>query len=71
MVWEFDEILGIWVCSLRLGEMFLKGVLIVTGFFGGFWFCLWFIYERMDFFLINGKIGFWRMWVIKDNIICD
>ena len=62
MVWEPDETSGIWVCSLRLGEMSSKGASTATGSSGGFWSCLWFTHERIDFFLTNGKTGSWRIW---------
>ncbi|CAI4062794.1 Elongator subunit ELP2 SKDI_07G4520 [Saccharomyces kudriavzevii IFO 1802] len=71
MVWEPDETSGIWVCGLRLGEISSKGASTATGSSGGFWSCLWFTHEGMDFFLTNGKTGSWRMWGTKDNIICD
>ncbi|CAI4063810.1 hypothetical protein SUVZ_07G4280 [Saccharomyces uvarum] len=71
MVWEPDETSGIWVCGLRLGEISSKGASTATGSSGGFWSCIWFTHEGMDYFLTNGKTGSWRMWCTKDNIICD
>ncbi|EJS43568.1 elp2p [Saccharomyces arboricola H-6] len=71
MVWEPDETSGIWICGLRLGEISSKGASTATGSSGGFWSCLWFAHEGMDFFLTNGKTGSWRTWCTKDNIICD
>lgn len=62
MIWEQDEISGVWVCASRLGELSSKGASTATGSSGGFWSCLWFSDSDSDFILTNGKTGSWRMW---------
>lgn len=58
MVWEMDELSGIWVCVHRLGEMSIKGASTATGSTGGFWTCLW----MDDVILTSGKTGSFRMY---------
>ncbi|AGO13452.1 AaceriACL116Wp [[Ashbya] aceris (nom. inval.)] len=62
MLWEPDEISGIWVCGSRLGEFSSKGASTATGSAGGFWSCLWFGTGEAEYILANGKTGSWRMW---------
>ncbi|AAS51112.1 ACL116Wp [Eremothecium gossypii ATCC 10895] len=62
MLWEPDEISGIWVCASRLGEFSSKGASTATGSAGGFWSCLWFATGDAEYILANGKTGSWRMW---------
>ncbi|SMN17710.1 similar to Saccharomyces cerevisiae YGR200C ELP2 Subunit of Elongator complex, which is required for modification of wobble nucleosides in tRNA [Maudiozyma saulgeensis] len=71
MVWEPDESSGIWVCGLRLGEISSKGASTATGSSGGFWSCLWFNREGVDYILTNGKTGAWRVWSTTDNLQVD
>ncbi|CCH62523.1 hypothetical protein TBLA_0H02380 [Henningerozyma blattae CBS 6284] len=68
MVWEPDEVSGIWVCGLRLGEMSSKGASTATGSSGGFWTCLWFECDGKEYILTNGKTGSWRIWSSTDNL---
>ncbi|SSD60177.1 related to Elongator complex protein 2 [Saccharomycodes ludwigii] len=62
MVWEPDELSGVWICSSRLGELSSKGASTATGSVGGFWSCLWFTNESNEYILTNGKTGSFRMW---------
>ncbi|KAG0670339.1 Elongator subunit elp2 [Maudiozyma exigua] len=71
MVWEPDESSGIWICSLRLGEISSKGASTATGSSGGFWSCLWFTKDGVDYILTNGKTGAWRVWSTTDNLQVD
>ncbi|CAB4256451.1 similar to Saccharomyces cerevisiae YGR200C ELP2 Subunit of Elongator complex, which is required for modification of wobble nucleosides in tRNA [Maudiozyma barnettii] len=71
MVWEPDESSGIWVSSLRLGEISSKGASTATGSSGGFWSCIWFNKEGIDYILTNGKTGAWRVWSTTDNLQVD
>lgn len=67
IIWEPDEISGVWVCTSRLGELSSKGASTATGSSGGFWSCMWFSHESKEYILTNGKTGAWRIWVSNDN----
>ncbi|CCE61556.1 hypothetical protein TPHA_0A04810 [Tetrapisispora phaffii CBS 4417] len=67
MVWAPDEASGIWVCASRLGEISSKGASTATGSTGGFWSCVWFSNNDVDYILTNGKTGSWRVWETKDR----
>lgn len=69
MVWEPDNVSGIWICSARLGELSSKGASTATGSSGGFWSCLWFTHNEKDFILTNGKTGAWRIWTSTDGMM--
>ncbi|RLV89540.1 Elongator complex protein 2 [Spathaspora sp. JA1] len=62
MIWEMDQDSGIWVCVNRLGEMSIKGASTATGASGGFWSCLWFIENDVQYVLANGKTGSFRVY---------
>ncbi|CCH42313.1 elongator complex protein [Wickerhamomyces ciferrii] len=69
MIWEPDEISGIWICSSRLGEISTKGASTATGSSGGFFASIWFNNgEGTDYILTNGKTGAWRLWKSQDQI---
>lgn len=68
MMWEPDEISGIWICSSRLGEISTKGASTATGSSGGFWAALWFNdAQGKEYILTNGKTGAWRLWSSEDQ----
>ncbi|CAR29562.1 ZYRO0G11660p [Zygosaccharomyces rouxii] len=67
MVWEPDESSGVWICGSRLGEISSKGASTATGSSGGFWSCLWFNHDGLEYILTNGKSGSWRVWSSSDN----
>ena len=67
MVWEPDASFGIWVCSMRLGDVSTKGGSTATGSSGGFWSCMWFTRDGTDYILTNGKTGSWRIWEVKNS----
>lgn len=71
MVWAPDETSGIWVCTLRLGEISSKGASTATGSSGGFWSCLWFHFKDKDYILTNGKSGSWRIWEAAGELFCE
>lgn len=71
MVWEPDEVSGVWICSARLGELSSKGASTATGSSGGFWSCLWFDNEGDEYILTNGKTGAWRVWRSSDGVLWD
>ncbi|CCF59150.1 hypothetical protein KAFR_0G01170 [Kazachstania africana CBS 2517] len=71
MVWEPDEASGIWVCGLRLGELSSKGASTATGSAGGFWSCLWFTQNDVDYILTNSRTGAWRFWSVTDGTIVE
>ena len=69
MIWEPDDVSGIWICSSRLGEISTKGASTATGSSGGFWAALWFNdAEENEYILTNGKTGAWRLWSSNDQI---
>lgn len=71
MIWEPDEVSGIWVCRSRLGEISSKGASTATGSVGGFWSCLWFQNSGKEYILTNGRTGSFRIWSSSDQIIWD
>ncbi|SCU79248.1 LAMI_0A07954g1_1 [Lachancea mirantina] len=71
MIWEPDELSGVWVCATRLGELSSKGASTATGSAGGFWSCLWFNANGRDIILTNGKTGSWRKWISNDALGWD
>lgn len=69
MIWEPDDISGIWISSSRLGEISTKGASTATGSSGGFWATLWFNDGKgTDYVATNGKTGAWRLWSTQDQI---
>ncbi|GAP89096.2 putative elongator complex protein 2 [Rosellinia necatrix] len=61
-IWESDPSSGIWVTSVRLGEISReKGATTATGSTGGFWTGLW----SPDGASVTclGRTGSWRVWV--------
>ncbi|CAI5759461.1 unnamed protein product [Candida verbasci] len=66
-IWEMDLDSGIWVCVNRLGEMSIKGASTATGSSGGFWSCLWFIYNNEQYIIASGKTGSFRVYKSKTD----
>lgn len=61
-IWEVDKESGIWVCTIRLGEINeQKGATTATGSTtGGFWIGLW--SSCGDNVVSLGRTGSWRLW---------
>ncbi|KAJ9111971.1 hypothetical protein QFC19_000893 [Naganishia cerealis] len=57
MIWEMDKESGIWCSISRLGEMSIKGASTATGASGGFWSCLWFAKDDIEYIMASGKTG--------------
>lgn len=61
-IWELDPISGVWICTVRLGELSSqKGATTATGSTGGFWIGLW--SPKGDAVVSLGKTGSWRLWI--------
>lgn len=59
--WEAEANSGIWVCTIRLGEISeQKGATTATGSTGGFWIGLW--SPNGDRVVSLGRTGSWRLW---------
>lgn len=67
MIWEMDETSGIWVCRNRLGELSIKGASTATGASGGFWSCLWFMENSIQYIAAVGKTGSVRCYKAIDE----
>lgn len=63
MIWEMEQLSGVWVCTSRLGEVSIKGASTATGSSGGFWSCLWINDNDNECILANGKNGSVRKYV--------
>ncbi|KAF2710061.1 WD40 repeat-like protein [Pleomassaria siparia CBS 279.74] len=60
-MWESDPTSGVWVCTMRLGEISAqKGSTTATGSAGGFWIGLW--SPDGNSVVSLGRTGSWRMW---------
>ncbi|KAI1342645.1 RNA polymerase II Elongator subunit [Xylariaceae sp. FL0016] len=60
-IWEADPSSGIWVTTVRLGEISReKGATTATGSTGGFWTGLW--SPDGTFVTCLGRTGSWRLW---------
>ena len=65
-IWERDETSGIWLCSIRLGEISAqKGSTTATGSTGGFSIGLW--SPDGDGVLSLGRTGSWRLWQYEEE----
>ncbi|OAA54207.1 RNA polymerase II Elongator subunit [Cordyceps fumosorosea ARSEF 2679] len=65
-IWEADSTSGIWVSTVRLGEISReKGATTATGSTGGFWTGLWSPDGRSVACL--GRTGSWRRWERSDD----
>lgn len=65
-IWESDPTLGVWVCSMRLGEISAqKGSTTATGSAGGFWIGLW--SPDGNSVVSLGRTGSWRMWTYTSS----
>ncbi|KAH3662621.1 hypothetical protein OGAPHI_005873 [Ogataea philodendri] len=62
MLWEPDQGSGVWISSVRLGEMSIKGASTATGASGGFWSTLWIFNGNTETIITNGKTGSFRCW---------
>ncbi|KXJ92971.1 WD40-repeat-containing domain protein [Microdochium bolleyi] len=63
-IWEADPTSGIWLSSVRLGEISReKGATTATGSTGGFWTGLWSVDGNSVACL--GRTGSWRVWDYK------
>lgn len=68
LVWQPDEVSGIWICSSRLGEISQKGASTATGSSGGFWASLWYTDGLgKEHIMTNGRTGSWRHWISDDG----
>lgn len=60
-IWELDTVSGVWVCTVRLGEINAqKGATTATGSTGGFWVGLW--SPDGETVVSLGRTGGWRLW---------
>ena len=65
-IWESDPTSGVWVCTIRLGEISAqKGSTTATGSAGGFWIGLW--SPDGNSVVSLGRTGSWRMWTYKSS----
>ncbi|KAF2789182.1 WD40 repeat-like protein, partial [Melanomma pulvis-pyrius CBS 109.77] len=65
-IWESDPTSGVWVCSMRLGEISAqKGSTTATGSAGGFWIGLW--SPDGNSVVSLGRTGSWRMWTYASS----
>ncbi|PHH79051.1 hypothetical protein CDD82_2700 [Ophiocordyceps australis] len=65
-IWQADASSGIWVSTVRLGEISReKGATTATGSTGGFWTGLWGPHGRSVACL--GRTGSWRTWQLLDD----
>ncbi|VEU19628.1 DEKNAAC100251 [Brettanomyces naardenensis] len=64
MIWKPDAVSGVWVSTVRLGEMTIKGASTATGASGGFFCAEWILDEEegREVILTNGKTGSFRCW---------
>lgn len=67
MIWEMDQESGIWCSISRLGEMSIKGASTATGASGGFWSCLWFAKDGVEYIMASGKTGAIRTYCNGDT----
>lgn len=69
MIWQPDEISGVWVTTTRLGELSIKGASTATGASGGFWSSIWYSDDvsEKEYIFTHGKTGSWRVWSSKDE----
>ena len=59
--WEAEAKSGIWICTIRLGEISeQKGATTATGSTGGFWIGLW--SPEGEKVVSLGRTGSWRLW---------
>ena len=60
-IWESEPSSGVWVCTIRLGEISAqKGSTTATGSTGGFYIGLW--SPNGEKLISLGRTGSWRMW---------
>ena len=60
-IWESEPNSGVWVCTIRLGEISAqKGSTTATGSTGGFYIGLW--SPNGEKLISLGRTGSWRMW---------
>ena len=60
-IWESEPNSGVWVCTIRLGEISAqKGSTTATGSTGGFYMGLW--SPNGEKLISLGRTGSWRMW---------
>ncbi|KAB8360804.1 hypothetical protein FH972_024538 [Carpinus fangiana] len=65
-IWELDVVSGVWVCTVRLGEISAqKGATTATGSAGGFWIGLW--SQDGSAVISLGRTGSWRLWSHSDS----
>lgn len=65
-IWESDPTSGVWVCTMRLGEISAqKGSTTATGSAGGFWVGLW--SPDANSVVSLGRTGSWRMWTYTSS----
>jgi elongator complex protein 2 len=65
-IWESDPTSGVWVCTMRLGEISAqKGSTTATGSAGGFWIGLW--SPDANSVVSLGRTGSWRMWTYTSS----
>lgn len=69
MVWQPDELSGVWFPETRLGEIAIKGASTATGSSGGFYCSKWIVDRASGCEIVfsNGKTGSFRCWVKKDD----
>ncbi|KAH6652210.1 WD40-repeat-containing domain protein [Truncatella angustata] len=66
-IWEADLTSGIWVTTVRLGEISReKGATTATGSTGGFWTGLW--SPNGHTVITLGRTGSWRRWDYKKDV---
>ncbi|TID14880.1 hypothetical protein CANINC_004551 [Pichia inconspicua] len=65
MVWQPDQLSGVWFPETRLGEIAIKGASTATGSSGGFYCSKWIADDKSgaEIVLSNGKTGSFRCWV--------
>lgn len=66
-IWETDTESGVWVPTVRLGEISAqKGATTATGSAGGYWNGLW--SPKGDFVISIGRTGSWRIWRCDEGL---
>lgn len=66
MIWTPDPISGVWLSSIQLGDISIKGASTATGAYGGMWYSSWISSENTTIISLSNT-GAWKRWEKESN----